>query len=129
MTTELLKDRKRRLVEPLTYSSSMGVVPVHIGFITDFASIPRVLWPLLPPDGSYAKAAVIHDYLYTYQAIGGRWITRKQADQVFLEAMEDSGVGFITRMTVYAGVRFGGWIAWGDPIPLDDNPTEEDDGE
>ena len=39
-------------------------VVVPTGFVTDLASIPRVFWSVLRPDGEYAYAAVIHDYLY-----------------------------------------------------------------
>ncbi|EFP3680354.1 DUF1353 domain-containing protein [Salmonella enterica] len=35
-----------------------------IGFVTDPTTIPRIFWTLLPPDGKYAKSAIIHDYLY-----------------------------------------------------------------
>ena len=42
-------------------------VQVPVGFVTDFASIPRLFWSLLRPDGLYAYAAIIHDYLYWEQ--------------------------------------------------------------
>lgn len=81
---------------------SMILVPA--GFVTDFASIPRVLWVLLPPTGEYGRAAVIHDYLYRTPGKA----TRGQADSVFLEAMKAAGVGWFTRMTMYSAVRVGG---------------------
>ncbi|EAA2596645.1 hypothetical protein DNM18_25345, partial [Salmonella enterica subsp. enterica] len=37
------------------------VIEVPKGFITDHATIPRIFWILLPPDGRYAKAAIIHE--------------------------------------------------------------------
>ena len=37
------------------------------GFVTDFASIPPIFYSVLRPDGEYAYAAVIHDYLYWTQ--------------------------------------------------------------
>ncbi len=40
------------------------IIHVPAGFVTDLASVPRIFWTLLPPDGKYAKAAIIHDYLY-----------------------------------------------------------------
>lgn len=72
--------------------------------LTDFASIPRPLWNLLPPTGSYGKAAVVHDTLYRTHGLA----TRAEADRVLLEAMKVSGVGFFTRWTIYVGVRVGG---------------------
>ena len=95
------------------------VIGVPAGFVTDFASIPQVLWNILPPVGKYGKAAVIHDYLY---CSGGRVITvpqagralklyysREQCDDIFREAMEVLGVGRIKRNLMWLAVRaFGG---------------------
>lgn len=76
------------------------------GFITDFASIPQFLWSILPPTGSYTKAAVLHDYLYKNgYSIG---FNRKSCDDMFLSAMQDLNVGFFTRKTLYYGVRMFG---------------------
>lgn len=74
------------------------------GFITDFASIPSVLWGFVQPFGRHAPAAVVHDYLYALQQQG----TRKQADFIFRAAMADSGVSFIRRNLMYFAVRLFG---------------------
>ncbi len=98
-------------------------VVIPEGFITDFASIPRVLWPVLPPTGKYGKAAVVHDALYTNRTVTMMWadpestltaryVNRGQADHILLEAMQVLGVSWLTRSTVYAGVRSGGWHSW-----------------
>ena len=50
----------------------VGIVVVPAGFATDFASVPRAFWRLLPPFGEYMLAAVVHDYLY---AVGARGAT------------------------------------------------------
>ena len=62
---------------------SEEVITVPVGPITALASVPRLLWAIFPPHGRYAKAAIVHDYLYG-QGIG----CKAYADQVFLEAME-----------------------------------------
>lgn len=78
---------------------------VHAGFETDLASIPRLFWPILPPFGRYAAAAVVHDYLY--QAHEG---SRTHADLVFLAAMRELGVATWKRAVLYQAVRlFGHW--------------------
>ena len=106
--------------------SPLGKETVEIpnGFITDFASIPRPLWWLLPKWGKYGKAAVIHDYLYkrkkaritTSSKVGDRWyevpITRKEADRIMLQAMEVSNTPRWQKFLIYAGIRMGGWLAW-----------------
>jgi hypothetical protein len=82
-------------------------IDVSIGFKTDFASIPRLLWSVLPKWGKYGNAAVVHDWLYWRQER-----TRKAADDVLFEAMGVLGVAAATRIAIYGGVRSFGWIAW-----------------
>jgi hypothetical protein len=93
------------------YFTSIGLRPstieVPIGFTTDFASIPKLFWNLLPPDGKYGRAAVVHDYLYSTEGLSGEF-TREQCDRIFLEAMTDLGVGPITRLLMFRAVRWFG---------------------
>ncbi|MBY4771896.1 DUF1353 domain-containing protein [Burkholderia ambifaria] len=77
------------------------------GFVTDLASIPRVFWSALPPDGNYAYAAVLHDYLYWMQTED-----RAVADRILKNAMEDFSVPPLTVEAIYRGVRVGGASAW-----------------
>lgn len=78
---------------------SVDIIRVPAGYVTDFASVPRFLWSILPPHGEYAKAAIVHDYLYDTATGTKRW-----ADGVFLEAMEVLGVGRFRRLVMYAAV-------------------------
>jgi Protein of unknown function (DUF1353) len=87
--------------------SELPKVTVPVGFVTDFASIPRAFWSLLRPDGDYAYAAVIHDYLYWNQAL-----SREQSDLVFKFAMQDFKIGPAEVATIFAGVRAGGAGPW-----------------
>ena len=82
-------------------------IDVPVGFLTDFASVPRPLWWLFPMWGRYGNAAVIHDFCYWQQTL-----SRRRADQVFLEAMEVLGVGRGTRTMLFAAVRIFGWLSW-----------------
>jgi hypothetical protein len=95
-------------------SPSLGRIEIEAGFDTDYASVPRGLWNLYPPDGAYSPAAWVHDYLYWYQALceGGLPVARKQADTVFLEAMGALGIGWLTKSVLYHAVSFGGGKAW-----------------
>jgi len=81
-------------------------ITVIEGFITDFASVPRVLWSILPPTGRYTKAAVLHDYLYSNASHLD--LNRKQCDKMFLQAMEILGVKKWVRNTIYRAVRIFG---------------------
>jgi len=96
------------------YSKTTITVPRH--FITDFASVPKCLWSIVPPYGKYTKAAVLHDYLYKYHGyVSGEQIisyTRKECDDIFLEAMTVLGVGKIKRGIIYNAVRWFGGSHW-----------------
>jgi len=81
----------------------ISVIRVPAGTITDLASVPRLLWVIFPPHGEYAKAAIVHDYLYQ-EAVG----TKRWADDVFLEAMTVLGVARWRRSVMYWAVRWFG---------------------
>jgi hypothetical protein len=117
-----------------------GPEAVHVpkGFLTDFASVPRLLWNIFPPTGGYGKAAVIHDFLYQYRLVKWerpagtltRLVERGEADAILNEGMEVLGVGRVTRWMIYRGVRVGGWVAWRNyrkaescPIPSVEPPS------
>lgn len=99
--------RRFKLLAPFEYHvgsyPSAEVIRVPEGFVTDLASVPRVLWWLLPPHGRYAKAAIVHDYMYDH-AVG----TKAHADRVFLEGMKVLGVGRLRRNVMYWGARLFG---------------------
>lgn len=82
-------------------------IVVPRGFVTDFASVPRIFWTIFPRHGEYTRAAIVHDYLYWQQQC-----TRQQADELFDIIMEDSHVDSATRLTIYAAVRVWGDEAW-----------------
>lgn len=84
------------------------VISVPAGFVTDLASVPRIFWTLLPPDGKYAKAAIIHDYMYD-----NALRTKKEADLIFLDGMTVLGVPRWKRMIMYYAVRLFGQGMYG----------------
>lgn len=86
---------------------SGDMIDVPVGFQTDFASVPRALWWVFPTWGTYGNAAVIHDWLYYEQTR-----SRKDADEVFLEAMGVLGVPGWKRTLLFMAVRWFGWFAW-----------------
>lgn len=78
-------------------------------FVTDGASIPRMFWNIFPPTGSYFKAAIIHDYLYS--SLNDKF-SRSESDLIFKEAMFNLGIGWIKRETIYRAVQLFGWTAF-----------------
>lgn len=106
---------------PLRYVYKLKYrVHVHHGFETDLASIPRWLTIIVPKLGRFNSAAVIHDFMYrngyvmnfSRDPVQKQSINRKQADDIFLDAMEYSGVGYLRRKLIYFGVRSVGWRYW-----------------
>lgn len=77
------------------------------GFVTDFVSVPRAFWRIIPPMGRYSKAAVVHDWLY-YCGI----FARSRADAIFSELMKRLDVPVWKRIIIYNAVRAGGWYQW-----------------
>lgn len=83
-------------------------VTVPAGFLTDFASIPRVVWSVIGhPAGRYAQAAVLHDWMYRSGSV-----RRSRADELFRESMLVLGVPAWQRWAMWAAVRVGGWAAY-----------------
>ncbi len=92
------------------------IVPPE-GMITDFASVPKLLWNIFPPAGDgpraeYGKAAVIHDYLYQTGKIDGVPIARRYADSIFFSANISLGVPRWLATTLDWGLMIGGQAAW-----------------
>ncbi|GAB2484426.1 hypothetical protein GCM10027082_39250 [Comamonas humi] len=93
---------------PNNLSSDLRSVTVPKGFVTDLTSIPRPFWSLMPRDGAYADAAIVHDYLYWMQKG-----SRLTADETLKEAMKDLEVHPFNVEIIYHGVRsIFGEMAW-----------------
>ena len=105
LKVECMTDERWRLVEALAYESDIaGIITVPAGFETDFASVPRIPIAYFLVGDIAHKAATVHDYLYR----AGK-VSRKVADNVFLEAMKISGVWAWRRYPMFWAVRlFGG---------------------
>ena len=100
-----------KLTYPFTYVwKSLGgkvKIQVPIGFVTDFASIPRFARIIIPKLGRFTKSSVVHDYLYQHGSL-----TRKQADLCFRDGMKELGVSKFRYTAMYIAVRVFGSFAW-----------------
>ena len=92
---------------------NLGTFTVPKGFVTDLASIPRVFWSLLRPDGNYAYAAILHDFLYWTQSR-----PREVADDIIRRSMLDFHVDPKTVAVIYEGVSLGGQSSWDENTKL-----------
>jgi len=98
--------RKWKTNSEVTYTSDDGdTVLVPKGFIMDGASIPKIFWPFVghPYMGNYARAALVHDYLYVSHKL-----TKEKADLIFLDIMKIDGVKPWRRTVMYYAVKWFG---------------------
>jgi len=104
-----------RLVKPWKAYTSAGIVAIRPGFLSDGASIPRILWTAVGP--RYAPrtfpAAVVHDALYA-----ARLTDRATADRVFLEILREMGVNRVKRSAYHFAVRACGGFLWRRACPI-----------
>ena len=102
-----------RVVEPLNFhSEKFGknyIVPA--GTITDLAS------GLV---SAASAAAIVHDHLYAEGNRLHQIADRDEADEVFFEAMVDSGVPLWRCWAYFSAVRLFGWQFYQPPRPISD---------
>lgn len=113
LASKLLGQEYWRVIKGFRYyigsKDSNRWVEVPEGYLTDGASVPRAFWGIIPPWGSYGQAAVVHDILCEYLTIVEdgmpKRITRKEADEILLEAMHVLQVPELTAHTIYNAVK------------------------
>jgi hypothetical protein len=110
--TVLLLDegRKVKLLKDYRYEDpAKDIWKANKDFVSDGASIPRPLWPIIgsPLTGRYRNAAIIHDY---YCSIKSRaW---RDTHRAFFFAMRANGVSAVHARTMYYAVLAYGprWV-------------------
>lgn len=98
-----------RLDEPLVFQSNTAqrFITVPEGFVTDFASVPRLPLVFLLVGNTCQKGSVLHDYIYRTGLL-----PRLLGDQVHYEANKAAGVPWWLRTLVFIGVRLGGFSSY-----------------
>ena len=102
-----------KLLQPLVYQSDkLGRhVTVPAGFVTDYASVPRLPFAFWLAGDTAHEAAVVHDWLYTSHEVD-----RATADAVFAEAMRVSDPRAPAGL-MWLAVRVAGGGSWNAPGP------------
>jgi len=98
------------IVEPfvwfLDYDNRSWKIIIPLGFVTDFWSIPQLLWFFFNP--TKFVSYILHDYLYS-----NPWLlTRKECDIILIEALKIEWMWWFKRMLIYFWVRVWGWYSW-----------------
>jgi hypothetical protein len=100
-----------KTVGPTVYVGSerhgRDVLTIPSDFPTDLATVPRIFWAFLPPNGTYERAAVAHDWHCVQLAAGNCRISSRDADGLFRRMAREGGAGFLTRWVLWTGVRWG----------------------
>ena len=112
--------RHWRLDRPFTYRIgsrySRRLIRVAKNFLSDFASIPKFIFWLLPWWAKFNKSSILHDWLYKVKQIMGKIITRQEADDIWYEAMgiefRHHKSGRFVAFIEYWGVRLFGFLSW-----------------
>lgn len=103
------------LIEPLNIGLTNGFsIYVPEGFEWDLSSSPRLFWSIIPPDGNWRLASLIHDALYM-----DKRFSRKFADDEMLiwsKVLSGTSKKWTLRnfdnWIRYVGVRLFGWWVW-----------------
>jgi hypothetical protein len=112
------------MTETLTWSGTFRHAPRSLEvpasstqpFLTDLASVPRILTWLIPRYGKYTKAAVVHDYLCQHFSHAPAsddaehpllpLVDRSDADEMFRLLMHDLGVPPLRRALMWSAVSW-----------------------
>jgi len=95
-------------------SGEVITVPKHT--ITDFASIPWILYTFIgPPWGEYGPASLVHDILYQrngYEPSTGKVYSRRRCDELLKEASMVLGTPEAKANIMLQAVHTFGMFAW-----------------
>lgn len=106
IVVEQVSDRNWILLDRLLYEGKDEWFGVPVGYVTDFASVPRITSWLIPTYGDYTPAAILHDYLLTDELPHG-YVTSRDIDGIFRRVLRELGVPFTRRWMMWLGVRWG----------------------
>lgn len=106
-----------QLVEAYTFDCGGKPETVSEGFVCDGASVPRLAWWFMPPDGLHRAGALAHDWLYAGK---GKLapprifpLKRAMCDEQFWLMMRAAQVPLWRAYIAFMAVRlFGGWAWW-----------------
>ena len=120
LRAEKLSERNWKLLEALIYRSDTldDYILVPKGFVTNFASVPRLPFMYLLFGGVGDEAATLHDWLYSkeYSLDISRALADKVLRGVIVECLVKDGrarwKAVLIAYAMWAGVRLGGASHW-----------------
>ncbi|MGM9508595.1 DUF1353 domain-containing protein [Larkinella sp. GY13] len=104
------------VTQAITYTTLLGPVTVPVGYVTDFASTPTLLWGLFPPIGRHNRASLLHDYWYDHrlgEAQLGTDLARRLADLEYWKRLDEAEADRALRNRImYWACRWFGRSWW-----------------
>jgi hypothetical protein len=97
----------RKVIYRLLFDTFIYDRVVPAGFETDFATIPKIFWPIVDIRGLVSKASVLHDYMYRNHTC-----SRRKTDKIFLKMLIMEKVPMWQAVTMYIIVRWFGNSWW-----------------
>jgi len=110
-----------KIADQFTYISNTGLVVQSIeDTLTDLASVPRYLKPLLRVPGRESAGAVVHDEGYRnplrprFNIITGKWelLSMRDWNRIFDDINTLAEVIWVKRQALNSGLALGGWACW-----------------
>lgn len=106
---------KYMLLKKLRFKLSNGKkITIPKGFVWDLSSVPRFLWGLLPPDGDFEVASLIHDYLYITKSSSQKFADDEMLkwSKVMSGTHNKISIRNFDNQVRYVAVRLFGWIVY-----------------
>ena len=101
-----------RLIQDFECQLETTQIIVPKGFVTNFATSPRILWCLVAPT-DIPIASLVHDYLYFVDGYKKYAYTRKEADDIFLQLLLQKHSLWISWLCYLCVRLFGHWYFLG----------------
>jgi len=100
---------KSALNVDITLGNDLYQVRIPRGYLTDGASVPRILWSICPKWDNSHKAVILHDYLCEYRVVtingSPTHLNREEIDKLFLFALKYEGLSKLKYSIMYGAVR------------------------
>lgn len=105
-------DQRVMLLREFCWVSRKGKpsITIEAGYVTDYASIPRLMWRFVGHPAMFREESLPHDWLYS--EYDKHTYTRAEADRFFREILEERGRPAWKCWAMWLGVRLGGWVPW-----------------
>ena len=102
-----ISDTEWLLLRDLVWEGGSQRFTVTKGFTTNFASVPRPFWWLIPRTGKYTWAVVLHDATWcdSQRPADERQVDPWDADGMFRRTLREAGVSQLRRYLMWAAVR------------------------